>query len=140
MFKEKNKADDNTPKVFDFVTSIQEKNPLTAVPAAAYAFELVDGNGAKLDDEWTKRQCETIPIETLDPTSGTYLDHEITSAMSRALAELDKQRNGTKGHISIITDTEERENKVVEDISKAVDEQLTKLEMAKLRTLQILSK
>ena len=140
MFKKKNKADNNAPKVFDFVTSIQERNPLTAVPAAAYAFDLVDGDGAKLNNDGVKRQCDEIPIETLDPTSGAWLDHEVASAMSRALTDLDKQRNGTKGHVSIITDTEERENKVVEDISRAVDDQLTKLESAKLRTLQILSK
>jgi len=122
------------------VTSIQEKNPLTAVPASPYAFELVDADGVKLDDEWIRRQCDAIPLETLDPTSGNYLDLEIVSAMSRALADLDRQRNGTKGHVSIITETEERESKVVEDISRAVDDQLTKLDAAKRRTQMILSK
>lgn len=132
MFKKKSEND--APKVFSYATGIQEKNPLTAVPADPYLFKLEDTNGSELDEAWVKRQCDSIPLETLDATSGAYLDHEIVSAMSRALGQLRKRRKGSKGHIEIITETEERESKVADDISRVIDDLLTKLEAAKRRT------
>lgn len=140
MFRKRERIDSDDRRLFHFETGIQEKNPLTAVPADSYACTFQDADGNALDDGWIKDQCDAIPVETLDATSGAYLDHEVVSAMNRALATLTRQRKGIRGHIEVITSTEERESKMAEDISRAIDSQLEKLEAAKYRTAKILAK
>lgn len=136
----KNETEGAASSTFNLTMGIQEANQLTAIPSHDYEFELYDADDVKLDDAWMARQCESIPIETLDETSGAYLDHDIVAAMKRALDKLDMQRNGYQGHVPLITETEKRENKAVQDINRAVEDQLIRLEEAKKRTQQILSK
>ena len=145
MRKRKNKrnperSDAGTVRAVVLDTSIQENDPLTAVPAKPYAFELVDEQGTPIDIEWIEQRLEDIPRATLDETSGAYLDHVICAAVGRALASLESQRKGHDGHIPGIIRSEQREGDVARDISRALEDRLGKLEAAKAKTAAITAK
>jgi len=125
MFNRKKTVGDDALELVSFKTSIAESDPTTVGPYTKYSITFRDDLGTPIDADWIKARLEEC--ESLDRTSGRYLDSLLISTGAACYMTLKNKVNGFGGHVWQIQYIENEEMSRIQSLAGSIDNTLVEL-------------
>jgi hypothetical protein len=98
--KKRQQADDNETRYIQSGSPSHPNNPITAVPAKPFTFQMTDGDNVVIDNKWLDDKWMRHP--NAGPHSANALDDLIVDAAATQAASLHQQMFGESGHVGVI--------------------------------------